>query len=605
LCRIAGIVNDSLAVEELHHCIRAMCESQKHGGPDDEGIFTDETVRLSLGHRRLSLIDLSPGGHQPMFYNDGSLVITYNGELYNYLQLKEELKYLGYRFASTSDTEVILAAFAEWGTSAFKRFNGMFAFALFNRETKKVYLVRDAAGIKPLYYSTRNGNLVFASEIKAFQYLDETRDENPDWPVYFMAYGHLPEPITTLRHVSPLPKGFFLEYDLLIKKTSLEAFTYFSFLEKINDRDEAIAKIRQCLQASVKRHLLSDAPIGAFLSGGIDSSLISLLAGAQVKDYLNTLSIYFREDVYSEKKYQDLVLQKLQCNHTGHMLTGGEFTEFLPEIIGAMDMPSCDGINTWFISKFAKEAGVKAVLSGLGGDELFGGYPSFERLKAAATLQKLPNSTLKAGRYSGLKKLRRLAYLSLPGIKGKYLFLRGQFIPTEIAAQLGIEEGQVWKLLHDQPVMPDVHYLTPKNQASWMEMNLYMQNQLLRDSDVMSMAHGIEIRVPFLDAEFIRLALQISSTAKYAGEGKQLLIDAFKDILPEPIYNRPKMGFAFPFKEWLAANTWVKEQILTSDKEAKKTYDLFVKGQRHWSQVLVLLLAKKQRFEKEPAVSYA
>ena len=605
MCRIAGIINDSLPTEELTGHVKAMCQSQKHGGPDDEGLFVDEALHLGFGHRRLSLIDLSLGGHQPMFYNDGALVITYNGELYNYPELKEELKYLGYHFSSASDTEVILAAFAEWGPQAFKRFNGMFAFALANRETKKVYLVRDPAGIKPLYYSSRDNNLVFASETKAFHQVTETSEENPVWPVYFMAYGHLPEPVTTLRYVSPLPKGFFLEYDIASKKIGLESFTHFSYLEKLNDREEVLQKIRQSLKAAVERHLLSDAPIGAFLSGGIDSSLISLLAGAHVKDYLNTLSIYFREDVYSEKKYQDIILHRLQCNHSGHLLTGGEFTEALPAIMSAMDLPSSDGINTWFISKYAKEAGLKAVLSGLGGDELFGGYPSFERLQTAATLQKMPNLGLKAGRYSGLKKFRRLAYLSLPGIKGKYLFLRGQFIPSEIARQLGIEEEQVWKLLQDQPSLPDVHFLTHKNQASWMEMNLYMQNQLLRDSDVMSMAHGIEIRVPFLDSEFIRLALQISSNVKYAGEGKQLLIDAFKDILPEAIYNRPKMGFAFPFKEWLAANAWVKDEIQSANKEAQKTYGLFLKGQRHWSQVLVLMLAKNHRPQKTLATTLA
>lgn len=582
-----------------------MCGAQKHGGPDDEGLFVDEPLCVGLGHRRLSLIDLSPSGHQPMFYNDGALVITYNGELYNYPELKEELAFLGYRFTSTSDTEVILASFAEWGTDAFKKFNGMFAFALLNRKTAKVYLVRDPAGIKPLYYSTRNKNLVFASEVRAFVHIPELCEENPTWPIQFMAYGHLPEPVTTLKHVCPLPKGCFLQYDVLTRTSGLESFTHFSYLEKLSNREDVLQKLRQCLKASVKRHLLSDAPIGAFLSGGIDSSLISLLAGAEVNDYLNTLSIYFREDVYSEKKYQDLILHRLQCNHTGHMLTGGEFTEYLPAIIAAMDLPSSDGINTWFISKFAREAGLKAVLSGLGGDELFGGYPSFERMEAAASLQKMPNAALKAGRYSGLKKLRRLSYLSLPGIKGRYLFLRGQFIPSEIARQLDVEEEQVWKVLGEQPVLSDVHFLTPKNQASWMEMNLYMQNQLLRDSDVMSMAHGIEIRVPFLDAEFVRLALQISSNVKYAGEGKQLLIDAFKDTLPEAIYNRPKMGFAFPFKEWLAANVWVRDQLLSSDKEAQKTYGLFLKGQRHWSQVLTLLLAKTHRLETKAAFSYA
>jgi len=605
LCRIAGIINHSLPLDAAERQVKAMCLVQKHGGPDDEGIYSDASNLTTLGHRRLSLIDLSMGGHQPMHYNNGNLVISYNGELYNYPELREELSYLGYQFSSSSDTEVILASFAEWGTNAFKRFCGMFAFALLNKEKNTIYLVRDPAGIKPLYYSTRNHNLVFASEIKAFSEVAETSEVNETWPVHFMAYGHLPEPVTTLKYVHPLPKGCFLEYHIPSKQFGIESFTHFSYLEKLGNKNDVVEKIRASLDKSVRRHLLSDAPIGAFLSGGIDSSIIALLAGSYSKENLNTISIYFREDAYSEKKYQDLVLHQLQCNHTGHLLTAGEFTEFFPQIMTAMDQPSCDGINTWFISKYAKESGLKAVLSGLGGDELFGGYPSFERMKAVSLLQQLPNSTLKGGRYSGIKKFRRLPFLTIPGIKGKYLFLRGQYIPSEIARHLGIEESQVWKILEEQPVLPDTHFLSHKNQASWMEMNLYMQNQLLKDSDVMSMAHGIEIRVPFLDTDFIKLALQINSDIKYAGKGKQLLIDAFSDILPQQIYNRPKMGFAFPFKEWLSENDWVKEKIDGANKETLKTYQQFLKGDRHWSQVVTLLLAQNFGVEKKAALSYA
>jgi asparagine synthase (glutamine-hydrolysing) len=605
LCRIAGIINANVAPEELEEQLKSMCDAQKHGGPDDEGFYFDESNRIGLGHRRLSLIDLSSSGHQPMFYDDKNLVITYNGELYNYPELKEELSFLGYHFSSSSDTEVILASFAEWGTGAFKRFSGMFAFALLNYRTNKIYLVRDPAGIKPLYYSKENGKLVFASEVKAFQQLRHFNEPNEEWPVFFMAYGHLPEPITTLKHVQPLPKGCFLEYDLSSQKIDVESYAHFSFIEKLDDRESILKNIRQRLEKAVERHLLSDAPIGSFLSGGIDSSIIALLAGKISKENLNTLSLYFREDVYSEKKYQDIVLQRIKCSHKGHLLTAGEFTEFLPSIVAAMDLPSCDGINTWFISKCAKEAGLKAVLSGLGGDELFGGYPSFERMKMTSFLQRLPNPSLRAGRYSGIKKFRRMPYLSISGIKGRYLFLRGQFIPTEIARHLDMEEKQVWRLLEEQPILHDIHYLSEKNQASWMEMNLYMQNQLLRDSDVMSMAHGIEIRVPFLDTSFIRLALQINSDVKYQGAGKQLLIDAFADILPEAVYNRPKMGFAFPFKEWLYDNTWVKEQINASNKEFKKTYNQFKGGESHWSQVVSLLMLQCKGVHGKQVMNYA
>ncbi|HZH63445.1 MAG TPA: asparagine synthase (glutamine-hydrolyzing) [Flavisolibacter sp.] len=605
MCRIAGIISSQNSVDSLQHKVSFMCETQKHGGPDDEGIYTDPEYPVVFGHRRLSLIDLSPGGHQPMRYADDQLIITYNGELYNYLQLKEDLKRMGFVFKSTSDTEVILAAFSAWGVMAFKRFAGMFAFALFDRQNNTVYLVRDQTGIKPLYFSLYGGGLYFASEVKALGSLPELQINNEAWPVYFMAYGHLPEPITTLKHVKPLSKGCYLQYDVLAKTSEFHSYAHLGYLEKLDKKDEVLDRLRQCLKDSIGRHLLSDAPIGAFLSGGIDSSLIALLAGETVKEKLTTLSIYFSEQQYSEKQYQDIIAEKLNGDHRAFCLTETDFSGSLPAIMDAMDLPSNDGINTWFISKYAKESGLKAVLSGLGGDELFGGYPSFNRLKKTAYLQQLPANALRAGRYSTSKKIKRLAYLSLPGIKGKYLFLRGQFIPSEIARSLGIAEEQVWSLLEEQPGMPVVNHLTFKNQASWMEMNLYMQNQLLRDSDVMSMAHGIEIRVPFLDLDFVKFALQIQSEIKYEGGGKRLLVEAFEDILPNAIYNRSKMGFSFPFQEWLAKNEWVKDQMKGTNGEMGKTYTAFLKGERHWSQVMSLVLVQNHQVAKEAALSYA
>ncbi|HYO21960.1 MAG TPA: asparagine synthetase B family protein, partial [Flavisolibacter sp.] len=453
--------------------------------------------------------------------------------------------------------------------------------------------------------SHHKGSLYFSSEVRAFQTIDAINAENENWPVYFMAYGHLPEPVTTLQHVKPLSKGCYLRFDVLSQTSEIHSFGQLRYLEKLDRKEEVLSAIRESLQQAIQRHLLSDAPIGAFLSGGIDSSLIALMAGAEANEKLTTLSIYFDEELYSEKQYQDLVSSKLTGNHRAFCLREEEFTQCFPAIIDAMDMPSNDGINTWFISKYAKEAGLKAVLSGLGGDELFGGYPSFDRLKTTAYLQQLPRTSLRAGRYSRSKKIKRLAYLSLPGAKGKYLFLRGQFVPSEIASQLGIAEEQVWRLLDEQPQVPDIHHMTAKNQASWMEMNLYMQNQLLRDSDVMSMAHGIEIRVPFLDLDFVKLALQIESSVKYAGGGKRLLVEAFEDILPPPVYNRSKMGFSFPFKLWLANNAWVNDQLHNAPGDTKKTYAGFLKGQRHWSQVLSLLLIQQHGVSKKAAVSYA
>lgn len=594
MCRIAGIVNKSLPVERLQEMVKSMCYSLKHGGPDDEGIYCSYKNSLVLGNRRLALLDLSQAGHQPMSYADGNYTITYNGELYNFPELKKELIAIGYSFISNSDTEVILAAFAAWGTESFQKFNGMFAFALWDEKKSTLFLVRDSAGIKPLYYTVNNEQLVFASEIRAFKSIPGLREEDPNWRVYMMAYGHLPEPVTTLRNVKPLPKGTFLKYDTHLGKWDISIYNKETYSENIFDRNEAVVLIKNCLRKAVKRHLLSDAPIGVFLSGGIDSSIIALLANDKANRHLNTLSLYFAEASYSEKKYQDMVLHRLSCNHHQHLLSGVEFHHQFPRIINNMDLPSTDGINTWFISKYAKETGLKAVLSGIGGDELYGGYPSFSRMNKVNMLGKLPKAFLRSTYFTNSKKLRRLAYLSLEGAKGKYLFLRGHYIPSEIAKQLEMKESEVWELLNELPVLKKIDHLSGYNQASWIETNLYMQNQLLRDSDVMSMAHGVEIRVPFLDKEFITLSLQINDAIKSSGSfKKQLLIDSFEEVLPEPIWNRPKMGFSFPFKEWLAKDEFVKDNIHASGNTAKLYYKKFLAGNMHWSQLMTLVLLNK------------
>ncbi|HTB53342.1 MAG TPA: asparagine synthase (glutamine-hydrolyzing) [Ferruginibacter sp.] len=591
MCRVAGVINKLDAISSTEGMVKEMCQLLKHGGPDDEGIYTNAANNFVLGHRRLSLIDLSPKGHQPMSYADNRYYISYNGELYNYLELKEELKKAGYCFHSGSDTEVMLAAFAAWGTRAFIRFNGMFAFALWDNNTNDLYLVRDSIGMKPIYYAHTAEGFAFASEINAFKAIPYLREKNNQSQVYLMAYGHLPEPITTLKEVKPLEKGTWLKYHVPSSViTEINVFKQFSYLEKIDNREEAIHLIKESLQASVQRHLLSDAPIGVFLSGGIDSSIITLLANKMRAD-LQTVSIFLKDNGYSEKKYQDILQQNSSFTQHQHLLTETDFHNHLPEIMNAMDLPSCDGINTWFISKYAKENGLKAVLSGVGSDELYGGYPSFDRIQTTLLLQQLPNKVLKVGVHGTSKKLRRMAYLSIDGPIGKYLFLRGQFVPLEIAKYLDANEAEVWRILSEEPQLKNIDHLTPGNQASWLETNLYMQNQLLRDADVMSMAHGVEIRLPFLDVPFVDLSLRIDSTVKYSGSrGKQLLIDAFKDILPEQIWNRPKMGFAFPFKEWLGDDRYVKSR---NGKYMGEYISKMRSGNMHWSQFFTLLLIEK------------
>jgi asparagine synthase (glutamine-hydrolysing) len=259
-----------------------------------------------------------------------------------------------------------------------------------------------------------------------------------------------------------------------------------------------------------------------------------------------------------------------------------------------MDLPSCDGINSWFISRYAKLAGLKAVLSGIGGDELFGGYPSFNRINITNALQHLPAGVLNFSKFANNKHFKRLAYLSIPGAVGKYLFLRGQFVPNEIAQHLNANEKEVWNTLKNIPSVPNIEHLSAKNQVSWMETNLYMQNQLLRDADVMSMAHGIEIRMPFLDINFVAFAFQIASASKYVGgKGKQLLIDTFKNELPASIWNRAKMGFTFPFKEWLIHQQY---SSANNGSKIKIAHQKLVNNSLHWSQFLTIYLMENKKF---------
>ncbi len=593
MCRIAGILNTSIPLSNLQTMVATMCNLLKHGGPDDEGIYTAEVEHLVLGNRRLALMDLTSAGHQPMQYNHKRYTITYNGELYNFKTLKDELIAGGLKFTTHSDTEVILAAFAKWNTQSFKRLNGMFAFALWDNEDKKLYLVRDAAGIKPLYYSTHTGGICFASEIRGFAPVSYLQDKEKNAAVYQLAYGFIPEPITVLENVKALPKGCFCAFDFKTQTTSLQSFNFFGFSNTVTDDNIAKSNIYSSLQDAVQRQMLADEQVGIFLSGGIDSAIIAKLANLQTEKKLHTLSIYFEEENYSEKKYQDIIAKEIKSTHHAILLKEEAFHQNFEQVLAAMDMPTCDGINTWFISKFAAQEGLKAVLSGIGADELYGGYPSFKRINKALILQNFPDKLLQLSNNIDLKKYNRLAYLQLGGIRGIYLFLRGHFTPVQIAAQLGAYENNIWDILSSKPVSQNLKRLDAPTKASWMEFNIYMQDQLLRDADVMSMAHGLEIRVPFLDNVSINTAFSINSKTKFNHTTpKQLLINSFENILPAQIWKRPKMGFSFPFNEWLKNSPYVKDLTLSENKETVKSANDFMKGELHWSRIMSLLMMK-------------
>ena len=589
MCRIAGMFNNTIPTGEIQGMVSRMCDLLKHGGPDDEGIYSSEDGKLVLGNRRLALLDLSAAGHQPMQY-EGRYHITYNGEVYNFKELRESLKNLGHRFETNTDTEVVIAAYSRWGTQSFSMLKGMFALAIWDSTEKELILARDAAGMKPLYYTREENAISFASEIRALKILPGINVSNENWRVYLMAYGHVPEPITTLSNVYPLPKGCFLKYNTTTLGFTIQQFKHYSFSSAVIDETAAVSGIRKQLSIAVNRHMFADAPIGIFLSGGVDSGILSLLAAKNDPRKLNSLSIYFEEEAYSEKKYQDILINKIGCSNRQFLLEESEFHESFTGILDAMDMPCCDGINTWFISKYARQQGLKAVLSGIGGDELFGGYPSFNRMGMSDFLHRLPSFLINIGKKSNAKELNRLSYLNMDGIKGIYLFLRGHFTPLEIAKQLDASENEIWDILNNVPVFQDLPNLVLKDQASWMELNIYMQNQLLRDADVMGMANSVEIRVPFLDDDFIKLVLSINPTLKYRGNGpKPLLVNAYRDDLPEAIWKRPKMGFSFPFTDWLSNSSYVKDLMQSGSANTRHNYHRFINRELHWSHLMALI----------------
>lgn len=569
-----------------------MRDAMAHGGPDDAGIYLDAEKGLALGHRRLSIIDLSSGGHQPM--QREHVILAFNGEIYNFRALRQELLVLGQSFSTDSDTEVIIRAYQQWGTSCFGRFRGMFAIALYDLKDHKLILGRDHAGIKPLYYYLSGNKLYFASEVRAFRRLGYW-GEHPDWQIYLLTYGFLPEPITTLREVKPLEKGSFLEIDLHSFTCRHQYFYREHFTEEIHDLQDATHAIRASLTAAVRSHLISDAPIGLFLSGGIDSSLLTLLAQPFVPNDLHTLSLVFQDQQFSEEAYQQVIIQKTGARHQAFCVTKKDFDDSFDDIMQAMDQPSTDGINSYFICKYARRAGLKAVLSGLGGDELFGGYPSFKRSRHYHKFRNLPAWLLGSAAHIPRDKYRKLNFLERMDSVGEYLFYRGYYTPRETGNLLGCSEGHVKEVLSAASIPNSVSELAPGNRVSWLESNLYMQSQLLKDTDCMSMWHAVEVRVPFLDRDLMELAHKISPSLKFdQAQDKYLLIESFKDLLPREIWDRKKQGFVLPFAAWMKGKALPVQ--VAPGPTVKTLHQRFNQNQLAWSRYWAYLITQTAQF---------
>lgn len=561
----------------------------EHGGPDDEGKFLSQADGLVLGHRRLSLIDLSDAGHQPM--ETTKAVISFNGEIYNFIQIREELMAQGVQFGSSSDTEVILKAYERWGELSFSKFNGMFAFALFDKNAHQLFLVRNANAVKPLYYSLKEDELIFSSEIRGFLSLPFKWTENPDWKMLFLVFGHIPEPVTTLKEVKMLAKGSYLKINTLTKQSSFKKFQFQNSIVVPESYEEAKWQVKSKLTAAVKRNLISDAPIGVFLSGGVDSSILAIAAHQVHNREINTLSATFDEAEFSELPYQELISKHIGSRHFNFTINVSDFNTYLVDIQNAFDQPTTDGINTYFISKLAQRTGLKAVLSGLGADELFGGYPSSQNNVLVNLLSMHPGFAFGLYKYAPDFKRKKIEYMRIDDLLGKFLLYRSNFSPSEISKILPFSEAEVFDKLKDFYVGNFANELSAFEQSLWFETNYYMQNQLLKDTDVMSMWHGVEVRVPFLDDEFLSTVNNIPTQYKVQGtRKKELLVAAFEDQLPREIWDRPKQGFTFPFKYWMKKREIVDEMINHRNPYVKHLTQLFQQDKMEWSRFWSLYL---------------
>ena len=569
MCGITGIVGNNLSSSVYQPAIQKMTDAIAHRGPNSQGLWNDE--HCFFGHRRLSIIDLSEAGNQPFISQDGRYILIYNGELYNYKDLKFELqraehgsKNIPYIFKTNTDTEVILASYLRWGNNCMKRFNGMFAFAIWDTVEQKLLIARDRLGVKPLYYQYKNNTLVFASEIRALIYSGIVDKKiNPSSVAEYIQYATVHAPNTMLQDVKVLMPGNFLE----LHQNNLTISQYWNINDYTKSKQdlsykETCQKVNELLTASVERRLVADVPFGAFLSGGIDSSAIVGLMSKVSSEKIQTFNVSFDEGEFSEAKYAKQIAQKFNTQHHEIKLTPADFLNQLPEALSAIDHPSGDGPNSYIVSKATKQAGVTMALSGLGGDELFAGYDIFKRfyeLEKKAWLNIIPAKGL-VGKFISTKKKsvqgdKTAEILALNSINGyqAYPINRKLFNQTDYQSLLKKKYNDSSFILNviKNTTTDKQHILS---RVSLYEIETYMQNVLLRDADQMSMAVALEVRVPFLDYQLVEFALGVKDEYKFPHTPKKLLIDSLGDLLPNEIVNRPKMGFTLPWKDWLKSD---------------------------------------------------
>lgn len=646
MCGICGVIgNESTQAGEM--IVRRMLAAIVHRGPDEEALLFAQPV--AAGARRLSIIDL-PGGSQPIWNEDRTLAVLYNGEIYNFRALRLELEASGHRFRTNSDTEVVVHAYEAWGERCVERLQGMFAFAIVemlggpNGRATRVFFARDRLGIKPLYYAVREGSFLFASEVRALLASGcvEPRISREAVPAYLL-FGSVSEPQTMIEGLSSLPPG----HSLMISADapdSIPAPKQYWSLSSVPAAHEgsprspqtiaaAAAQVRSLLEGAVERHLIADVPIGIFLSGGLDSTALAALA-CQKQHGIRTFTVAFPDEVFSEAGVARRTAARLGSQHSELAISENVMLARLDEAVAAFDEPSMDGINTYFVSWAARQTGLKVALSGLGSDELFGGYTSFRATAPIAGLARTARfvprpfrvwsaaAIEKSGAFPGSRARFRkgsAAWIDPETLPHPYYFSRALFSPRETASAVGQQpdtwqRSAWWSWL--QSAASESSSADAFTAVSWLELRSYLPNVLLRDTDAMSMRHSLEVRVPFLDAPLVEYLLSIPQAAKSDPKRpKALLIEALGALLPQEIVSQRKRTFTFPWENWLRGKLGKRVSDSLADwspalapfvrpEFARSVWRDFVAGKTTWSRPWSLFVLNewvRRNLRAEPA----
>jgi asparagine synthase (glutamine-hydrolysing) len=608
MCGIAGMFRVGGGITRAdEQTVRSMTLALVHRGPDDSGEFCDGYA--AFGHRRLSIIDRSALGRQPMSNENGSVWITFNGEIYNYRELVTQLS--NHCFRSHCDTEVLIHGYEEWGMDGLlKRARGMFAFALYDSrsDAPRCFLVRDRLGIKPLYYAANAERLAFASEVQA---LTASRavsgDKDPRALAGLMLFGSVPAPRTVLREVSCLLPGSYL----LTDRSGSRIRHYWdldAFAKTASSAGDGGRELGEQLQSAVTSHLIADVPVGIYLSGGVDSAALVALA-SRTRSGLITLTVASDGEEFSEHKEARRIADNYGADHRQMQLTSQDFMNEVPNVLRAMDQPTTDGVNSYFVARAAKQAGLTVALSGLGGDELFGGYRHhrwlMDRRRSIRAFSKLPKIFRRAvvqagagyGRLSGREKFMRLSNLG-NRVSGSelYLAVRGFFAQRQICDLLGMGEQELNETAQECfGFLPAASRDGSESRVfRYIEYKRYLHDQLLRDTDVFSMAHSIEVRVPYLDHLLLEHVARMPRDQELEGRGaKPRLTRAVDEATVFEAGLRPKRGFLFPFAKWMKIHSQdLKEMALSGgalDRRAiGKLWQQFDNGRLHWSRAWML-----------------